>query len=53
LVVEGEGVPIGVAVSGANTHDMKLVEPTLEGMMLKRPEPTKREKGEKLCLTRI
>ena len=41
LHVEADGVPIGVAVSGANTHDMKLTEPTLENMMIDRPKPTK------------
>src|SRR5487761_50852 len=49
LHVEGEGVPIGVAVSGANTHDMKLAKPTLESMMVERPEPTKRH-PQNMCL---
>lgn len=29
-----------MAVEGANRHDMKLVEPTLEAMVVERPEPT-------------
>ncbi len=49
LHVEAEGVPIGVAVSGANTHDMKLVEPTLENMMVERPKPTKM-RPQNMCL---
>jgi len=40
LLVEGKGVPIGVTVSGANTHDKRLVELTLESMPIERPEPT-------------
>lgn len=30
LQTDAQGIPIGLAVSGANTHDKRLVEPTLE-----------------------
>jgi len=40
LLTEGHGVPIAVAVDGANRHDMKLVQPTLEAMAVERPQPT-------------
>ena len=40
MLTEGHGRPIGVAVDGANRHDMKLVERTLEAAMVQRPEPT-------------
>ena len=40
LLTDGHGLPLGVAVDGANRHDMTLVEATLEAIMLKRPEPT-------------
>ena len=40
MLTEGYGLPIGVAVDGANRHDMKLVERTLEAAMVQRPEPT-------------
>ena len=40
LLTQGEGIPIGVAVDGANRHDMKLVSATLELMVIDRPEPT-------------
>jgi len=33
-------VPIGLAVDGANRHDMKLVRPTLDSLVVERPEPT-------------
>lgn len=33
-------MPIAVAVDGANRHDMKLVERTLEAIIIPRPEPT-------------
>ena len=40
MLTEGHGRPIGVAVDGANRHDMKLVERTLEAARVQRPEPT-------------
>jgi putative transposase len=40
LLTDGHGMPLGVAVNGANRHDMKLVGATLETIMIKRPEPT-------------
>ena len=33
-----------MAVSGANTHDMRLVEETLQSIPVERPEPTSRKK---------
>jgi putative transposase len=35
---------LGVVVSGANTHDMRLVEATLESIPVDRPKPTARQK---------
>lgn len=35
---EGDGIPIGLAVDGANRHDMKLVGATLESVVLERPK---------------
>jgi putative transposase len=34
-------VPIGLAVEGANRHDMKLVRETIENIGVKRPEKQK------------
>ena len=48
-MTEGQGIPIGVAVDGANRHDMKLVAPTLEAMVIERPEPTA-EQPQHMCL---
>src|SRR5882724_6526398 len=39
-LTEGQGIPLGIAVDGANRHEMKLVEATLEAILIKRPEPT-------------
>ena len=38
-----------MAVDGANRHDMKLVEETLENIEVKRPKPTRR-KPQGLCM---
>jgi putative transposase len=38
LLTDGQGVPLGVVVAGANRHDMKLVTATLESILVKRPE---------------
>jgi putative transposase len=49
MLVDGSGIPIGLAVSGANTHDIKLAEPTLESIPIERPEPTRR-KPQNMCM---
>jgi putative transposase len=49
MLTEGHGVPIGLAIEGANRHDMKLVRPTIESMVIDRPEPTK-EHPQGMCM---
>jgi hypothetical protein len=49
LLTDGQGLPLGVAVDGAHRHAMKLVEATLEAIMIKRPEPTATQ-PQHLCL---
>ena len=49
LLTEAQGVPVGVAVDGANRHDMKLVRPTLDSVVIARPEPTL-EQPQGMCL---
>ena len=46
-----QGVPIGLAHDGANRHDQKLLEPTLDSIPIERPEPTP-EQPQGLCLDR-
>jgi len=48
-LTEGHGVPIGLAVEGANRHDMKLVRETIENIVVARPEPTE-EQPQGMCL---
>jgi len=40
LLTEAHGVPVGLAVAGANRHDMKLVRETVESIPVTRPKPT-------------
>jgi putative transposase len=42
-------VPVGLAVDGANTHDMRLVRQTIQSIPVERPEPT-RSKPQGVCL---
>lgn len=42
-------MPIGLAIDGANRHDMKLVRPTLESLVAERPEVTEDE-PQGMCL---
>jgi putative transposase len=49
VLCEGDGVPIGLAVDGANRNDFKLARATLESIPVVRPKPTPR-KPQGLCL---
>jgi putative transposase len=49
LLTEGHGIPVGLAVDGANHHDMKLLRATLESLVLKRPAPTE-DAPQGMCL---
>ena len=46
IVVEADGGPLGMVIAGANVHDTKLLEATLEAIVVERP---KRE-TQHLCL---
>ena len=41
--MEAAGIPIGLAVEGANRNDMKMVQDTLESIPVERPVPTEGE----------
>jgi putative transposase len=49
LLTEGHGIPIAVAVEGANCHDKRLVEGTLRSMVVQRPRVTKNE-PQNMCM---
>jgi len=50
IMTEANGIPPAIVISGANTHDMKLLNDTLDGLAVLRPTPTP-EKAVK-CLPR-
>ncbi|MEM3172283.1 MAG: IS5 family transposase [Candidatus Nitrosotenuis sp.] len=47
LLVEGRGIPIGLAVDGANRHDINA-EKTLENIAIRRPDPDRIDQN--ICL---
>ena len=49
LLTEADGVPIGLAVDGANRNDFKMMKATLESIPVKRPKPT-RTRPQGMCL---
>jgi len=49
LLTEADGIPIGVAIAGANCHDSKMVEATLQSIPVARPRPT-RARPQGMCL---
>jgi putative transposase len=49
LLVERRGGPLAVVVAGANVHDAKLLEATIEAIVVERPVPTD-ERPQHLCL---
>ena len=40
VLTDGHGVPIGLAVDGANRHDFTLTRETIERIAVERPDPT-------------
>ena len=49
LLTEAQGVPVGVAVDGANRHDMKLVRVTVDSLPVSRPTSSP-EHPQGMCL---
>jgi transposase len=49
LLTEASGVPIGLAVEGANRNDFKMARATLDSIPVPRPRPTRR-RPQGLCL---
>lgn len=49
LLVEASGIPVGLAVEGANRHDKEVAEATLESIPVERPEPTP-DRPQGMCL---
>ncbi len=49
LLTEADGIPVGLAVAGANVNDFKLARETIEGIPVKRPRPSL-HRPQNLCL---
>ena len=49
VLTDGGGVPIGLAVEGANCHDFKMARETITSIPIERLEPTL-EKSQGMCL---
>ena len=49
MLTEASGVPVGLAVAGANRHDVMLLAPTLASTPVARPRPTAR-RPQGVCL---
>ena len=48
VLTDGQGVPVGLAVSGANVHDKRLVRETIESIPVERPKVTPK-KPQNIC----
>lgn len=49
ILVEASGGPLAVVIAGANVHDTKLLETTIEAIIVDRPSPTP-DNPQHLCL---
>jgi putative transposase len=48
VLVDGQGRPLGVVIAGANVHDTKLLDATIESIIVERPGQDEQEQH--LCL---
>lgn len=49
MLTDRRGVPIGIAIAGANAHDQKLAQETLDSIPIRRPRSTSKRR-QHLCL---
>jgi putative transposase len=50
LLVEASGGPLSVVIAGANVPDFKLLEATLDAVVIERPRPSQSSAHQHLCL---
>lgn len=43
MLCDAVGIRLAAVIDGVNRHDMKLLEPTLDALVIERPEPSKDE----------
>ena len=49
LLTDGNGIPLGLAIDGANRNDFKMARETIEAIVIERPQPTE-EEPQGMCL---
>ena len=49
VLTDEHGLPLSIVLDGANRHDIKLLEETLDGIVTHRPDPTE-DRPQNLCL---
>ena len=50
MLTDGAGIPLSVAIEGANRHDAKLLVATLEGLVVARPAWEEEDDQQHMCL---
>ena len=50
LLVEASGGPLSGVIAGANVPDFKLLEATLDAVVIERPQPSQSSAPQHLCL---
>ena len=48
ILADEKGLSLAIVISGANTHDIKLLEETLDHIVVPRPEPDEKH-PQNLC----
>ena len=49
MLTDGAGIPLSVAIEGANRHDAKLLVATLEGLVVARPAWKEEDDQQHMC----
>jgi IS5 family transposase len=49
VLTDGQGIPLSVVITAANTHDMKAAINTLDNIVIKRPPSKKYKEKQNLC----
>jgi putative transposase len=50
MLTDGAGIPLSVAIEGANCHDAKLLVATMEGLVVARPGWEEDDEQRHMCL---
>ena len=41
ILVDGQGIPLGITIDGTNRHDMKMIRATIQSIVIHRPSSSK------------